>query len=248
MKYCGKCGTQNHDNVMRCAMCGAFFTDMTNSQQQHKSDDSYHDGYNNYGNGSEQYSGSSNVVYQRIGGDDKHSAGAVIVKVLQFMIVAVIGLGLLVGAAAVYEYSDYRGTVRYFETYFDDYEYSKIVDMYSDDVFYNADPDDNYAELDEETKQKLEHIYEYFDDELGTKDYNRLKFKTVDNYSMSDSEYYDRIDKMTLPDKRDIVSDARIVKIKITASANGKQATKNIKLILTLENNDSWRVYSFEEV
>ena len=146
---------------------------------------------------------------------------------------------------AVYEFTGYRATINYFEIYFDEYKYEKIVDMYSDAIFYNSDPDNNYSQLDKDTEQKMEKIFTVFDDELGTQDYS-LKFKTIYNSIMTDDEYNDFMNDLEFPDKDDVIYDARIVEIKITASANGEKSSQNIKLILTLED-DQWRVYSFDE-
>ena len=91
----------------------------------------------------------------------------------------------------------------------------------------------------------MENIYKKFDEELNTQEYT-LKFKTIENSTMTDEQYNDFMNEMDYPEKDDVILDARIVKLKLTANANGEKSVQNIKLILTLEDNNEWFVYSFD--
>ena len=200
---------------------------------------------NNGGNNSSLYpenNGNSSVEYPPVQNQGIRSAKDLFTEIVKFVVIVIVAAALLGGGLAVYEFTGYRATINYFEIYFDEYKYEKIVDMYSDAIFYNSDPDNNYSQLDKDTEQKMEKL---FDDELGTQDYS-LKFKTIYNSIMTDDEYNDFMNDLEFPDKDDVIYDARIVEIKITASANGEKSSQNIKLILTLED-DQWRVYSFDE-
>jgi len=266
MKYCGACGTLNEDNAIRCVTCGSFFQDMMNSQNSNNYENrnnSYNDGFNNYGdqrnnnypqnNGSSNFNnypangGSSNspVEYQPVRNEGGKGIGDLVTNILKFIAIVIVAAVLLGGGIAVYEFTGYRSAINYFEIYFDEYKYEKIVDIYSKANFYNANPDNNYSQLDEDTKLKMENIYKKFDEELNTQDYT-LKFKTIENSIMTDEQYNDLMNEMNYPEKDDVILDARIVKLKLTATANGEKSVQNIKLILTLEDNNEWFVYSFD--
>ena len=107
-------------------------------------------------------------------------------------------------------------------------------------------PENNYAELDQEARDKLEEVFGYFDEELGGKNYD-MKFKIVDNHIMSDDEYNDFMNDLDYDRKSEIIKDARIVDYKITASLDGKKSSAKVELILTLEDGNKWKIYSFDE-
>ena len=253
--FCGACGTRNEDGAVRCCNCGAFLPGAVNPRNVSSSSpvsnagnnnvkNNYNDGYNNY------TAPNQNVSYQVIQPMPSVKNGGAAKTILKFLLIFVLAAVLVVGGIAVYALTDYRATINYFEYYFDHYQYSKIVDMYSYATFYDANSDSNYAELDAETKLKLENIFEYFDDELGDQNYP-LKFKTLDNHIMTDDEYDEFMNSLDYPDKDKVIKNARIAEIKITATLDGKNASKNVKLILTLEehnNKNEWSIYSFEEI
>ena len=182
--------------------------------------------------------------YQYIQGADKNNnAVGKIVKIIISLLLAAV---LLLGCTVIYEYTGYRAVLNYFERYFDDYDYRKIVNNYSMVVFETSNPENNYAELDQEARDKLEEVFGYFDEELGGKNYD-MKFKIVDNHIMSDDEYNDFMNDLDYDRKSEIIKDARIVDYKITASLDGKKSSAKVELILTLEDGNKWKIYSFDE-
>ncbi len=251
-KFCGACGTRNDDdNAVRCSNCGAFFTTATNSPNNGSGNYEEINFFNDYsGNTDDKGYGYNNaaanpqVNYQYIQGADKNnnSVGKIVKIVISLLLAAV----LFLGCTVIYEYTGYRAVLNYFKRHFDDYDYAKIVNNYSMVVFETANPDNNYAELDKEAKDKLEGVFSYFDEELGGTNYD-MKFKIVDNHIMSDDEYNDFMNDLDYDRKSEIIKDARIVDYKITASLDGKKSSANIELILTLEDENKWKIYSFDE-
>ncbi len=249
-KFCGACGTRNDDdNAVRCSNCGAFFTTVTNSPNNGNSEEinffsDYSGNTNNNGYGYNNSAANQQVNYQYIQGADKNNnAVGKIVKIIISLLLAAV---LLLGCTVIYEYTGYRAVLNYFERYFDDYDYRKIVNNYSMVVFETSNPENNYAELDQEARDKLEEVFGYFDEELGGKNYD-MKFKIVDNHIMSDDEYNDFMNDLDYDRKSEIIKDARIVDYKITASLDGKKSSAKVELILTLEDGNKWKIYSFDE-
>lgn len=237
--FCGACGTRNDDNAVRCSKCGAFFTSNMNPPIAGGGTPSGNAAVGGYG-----YNNGA-VTYQYIQENDKgKGAAGKIVKIVIALLLAVV---VLLGGLLVYRYTGYRAALNRFKNYFGDYNYSKIVDNYSIAVFDNANPENNYAELDEQTKEKLDVIYDYFDEELESSKY-KLTFKTVDDHRMTDDEYDDFMNAMEYDLKDDVMYDARIAEFKITASEGNRKASKNVELILTLEDGADWKIYSFDEI
>lgn len=259
-KFCGACGTRNEDdNAVRCCKCGAFFTNSMNSPVNsggysgNSNGSSY--GYNNGGGNYSENSNSNNysynnggnnqpVNYQYIQGADK--GGKAVGRIIKSVIALLLAAVLVLGCTVIYRYTGYRAVLNYFKIYFDEYEYSKIVDNYSTVVFDTANPDNNYAELDDDAKAKLDSMFDFFDSELGGSGYS-LKFETVENYRMTDNQYDDFMNGIDYAEKDEIIKDARIAEFKVTASLDGKKTSKNVELIITLEDENKWKIYSFNE-
>lgn len=164
-------------------------------------------------------------------------------NIIKIFITIVLAVAVLAGGVSIYRSSGYLDAISSFETNYDKYDVEKIVDRYSGVLFQITSSDEELSNM---TVEKLEKIYKYYDNEIGSKNYY-IKFKTIENYRMSDDEYSDFMNSISCDKKDDIIKDARVAVIRTTAYLDEKSASKNIKIILTLEENDIWRIFDFDE-
>lgn len=144
------------------------------------------------------------------------------------IVVLVIAINIISG------FVGYKGVVRKTMNAYKNYNIDALVDISSD--FFLT-----YGDVEYYFEGQISSDHDYFEDRVGHK-YN-ITYEITDSYTLSDRKFSELIYELSYYDDfdTDVISDARVVTLEVTAKDGKKIATLSKELILTKEAG-SWKL------